>query len=108
MNNCILINQTFVNVTYESADNGDYSDSGFIAEKLEVSFRELVQLMKDHCHPSQSPNNGSTDIWYSSDFHTINFKTGEEQETAIHYYTENTPNAAKYWRLARKFADKKR
>ena len=41
MNNFIIISRTYSETTPESAENGEFSDHGFITEKQEVSFYEL-------------------------------------------------------------------
>ena len=104
MNNFILISRTFAEVTPESAQDSDFSNQGFICEKETVSFSELVDLMREHNEPSQSPNNGNTSVWYSTGFYTSDYSTGTDREESIHFHKDNTPNAAKYWRLAAKFA----
>ncbi len=67
MNNYIIISKTFSETTPESAEDGDFSDMGFITEHEEVTFSEL----------------------------------GTSREECIHFHTDNTPNAAKYWKYAR-------
>lgn len=104
MNNFILISRTYAEVTPESAENSDFSETGFISEKEEVSFSQLVDLMREHCQPSCSPNDGSPQTWYSSGFYTSDYSTGTEREESIHFHRDNTPNAAKYWKLAAKLA----
>jgi hypothetical protein len=107
MNNFILISQTYSEPTPESCENGDFSDTGFIDECKRVTFTELVDLMGEHMHPSQSPNDGNTNVWYSTDMYTKNYYKGIEREESIHYHRNNTVNAAKYWKLARIIADQK-
>lgn len=104
MNNFIIISRTYAETTPESAEIGDFSDTGFIDDRAEVTFSELVTLMKEHYQASSSPNDGSTNVWYSTGFYTSNYRTSTEREESIHYHHENTPNAAKYWKLAAKAA----
>lgn len=104
MNNYILISRTYAEVTPESAENSDFSKTGFISEQEQVSFSELVGLMREHSQPSCSPNDGSPQTWYSSGFYTSDYSTGTEREESIHFHRDNTPNADKYWKLAAKFA----
>ena len=101
MNNFILINRTFCETTPESAEFGDFSDTGFIAQDEQVTFSELVQLMKEHNHPSMSPCDVNTNVWFSTEFYTNDYSTATEREESIHFSSNNTPNAAKYWKLAR-------
>lgn len=106
MNNYILISKTYQDVTPESAEYGDFSGQGFLTECEQVTFRELVDLMKEHNESSCSPDNGSTHNWYSCYPYTYDFRKGITRTEAIHFHTENTPNAAKYWKWARIAANK--
>lgn len=105
MNNFIIISKTFADTTPESAEHGDYSDRGFIDECMQVTFSELVELMKEHNQPSMSPNDGNVNVWYSCSPYTTDYSKGIERETSIHFHRSNTPNASKYWKLAAKFAN---
>jgi hypothetical protein len=104
MQNYIIISRTFAEITPESAEDGEFSETGFITEREEVSFSELVKLMKEHYQPSSSPNDGGTGVWYSTGFQTEDYSTGTESEECIHYHKDNAPNVAKYWKWAAKFA----
>ncbi len=105
MNNYILISRTFAECTPESAENSDFSDTGFISEVEQVTFKELVKLMKEHNQPSCSPNKfNDLHTWYSTGFNTSDYRTATEREESIHFHNDNTPNAAKYWFLAAKLA----
>lgn len=105
MNNYILINRTYAETTPESCAEGDFSDTGFISECEAVSFRELVELMKGHSNPSNTPNDG-INVWYSTHWYTKDYATNTTREESIHLHHINTPNAAKYWKWARIAADK--
>lgn len=107
MQNYIIISRTFAETTPESIEDGDYSETGFISEHEEVSFRELVKLMKQHHHPSKFPNDGGTGVWYSTEFETEDYATGTERQESIHFDPENAENVAKYWKWAAKFAGHK-
>jgi hypothetical protein len=107
MNNFIIISRTYTETTPESAEVGDFSDTGYIDERQEVTFRELVKLMKEHNDPSQSPTNGNIHTWFSSHSYTSDYRTGTERAESIHYHRDNTPNAEKYWRYAYNAANKK-
>lgn len=104
MNNYIIISQTYAETTPESCEDGDFSDTGFVDECKQVTFTELVDLMKTHYQPSQSPNDGNADVSYSTGFYVQDYRTNTHREECIHFHDENTPNAAKYWKLAAKFA----
>jgi hypothetical protein len=107
MNNYIIISRTYAETTPESAEIGDFSDTGFITQYEEVTFTQLVELMRDYSSASQSPNDGSIDVSYSTGFYTSCYRTGTDRQDTIHYHKDNTPNCAKYWKLARKIADKR-
>lgn len=96
----ILINRTYSETTPESAEDGDYSDSGFIVEDVAYGFRELVALLKSHPEASCSPADGSEFEWYSTGFYTDDYTYGTEREESVHYSRNNAPRSAKYWRLA--------
>ncbi len=104
MQNYILISRTYTEITPESAENGDFSDNGFISENEAVTFSELIQLMKRHPHASEYPNYGSTHVWYSTGYEVEDYGTGTERQESIHYHPHNTPNVAKYWKCAAKMA----
>ena len=100
MQDYIIISRTFAETTPESAEDGDFSETGFVTEREEISFHDLVKLMREHNIPSQSPNNGGIDVWYSTGFQTEDYGTGTEREESIHYHRDNEPNMAKYWKWA--------
>ena len=104
MQNVIFINRTYSEWTPETAEDGEFSDNGFIAEKEEVTFRELVELMEAHDHPSQSPNDGSTDVWYSTEAYIDDYGTGTERQESIHFHKDNHPHVARYWTWAARAA----
>lgn len=107
MNNFIIISRTYAETTPESAEIGDFSDTGFIDERQEVTFSELVRLMMEHYEPSQSPNDYSKDVSYSSGSYTSDYRTGTSRQESIHFHHDNSDNATKYWKQARIIADKK-
>lgn len=104
MQNYILINRTYTEITPESAEDGEFNDNGLIAEREAVTFSELVRLMQAHNQASKHPNNGSTDIWYSTGYYIEDYSTMTETEESIHYHPDNMPNVAKYWKWAAKYA----
>ena len=106
MNNFILVDRTYSEITPESAEDGDFSDTGLISQDEEYSFSELVKLMKGHPQASSSPHE-SINTWYSTGYYTSDYRTCTEREECIHFSEKNTPNAAKYWKLARIIANRK-
>lgn len=104
MQNYITISRTYTEITPQSAEIGDFSDHGYISECEDVTFSELVKLMKMHYQPSYHPNDGGVMVSYSTGFEIDNYTTGTERNETIHYHHDNAPNVEKYWRLAAKFA----
>jgi hypothetical protein len=98
----ILINKTYSECTPESAENGELSDSGFIWEDAECTFRELVGYFREHTECSDYPAHSGA--WFSSGFSVDDYGTGLESETAIHFSRSNPAYKAKYWALAAKCA----
>ena len=96
----ILINKTFSEVTPESAEDGEMSDSGFVFEDVAYGFRELVQMMRDYPQPSSMPARGNTHEWLSNDYSIEDYRTGTERQESIHYSRANPAHNARYWRLA--------
>lgn len=95
----ILIDRTYSVLTPESAECGDIAESGFVSQSEPCSFRELVDLMREHSEPSCYPSRGGTCEWFSTGFET-DYRTGDDRETCIHYCRENPERMARYWRLA--------
>ena len=95
----IAISKTFEIVTPESAEHGDAESRGFEFKDEPTSFRELVDLMKEHPQGSSSPCSGDVHAWFTSYGETC-YKTGEERTTSIHFSRINKPRHAKYWRKA--------
>lgn len=98
----ILISRTFEIVTYQSAQHGDAEERGFLAENEEVTFRELVDLMRGH--PEASSSGPVTSRGWFSSYPQQNMQTGAEETTAIHFSRDNSPRLAKYWSKAAAFA----
>lgn len=96
----VLINRTFDETTPESAANGEWSNSGFIAENEVCTFRELVAHMKSHRECSCGPASADWNAWFSSGFEIEDYGTMTERQTSIHLSRDNKEHALRYWRLA--------
>ena len=110
MNAVLYINRTFTEVTPESAEEGDFSAIGFIEQDQPVTFRELVNYMKNHNEASHTIDGNwhpSTDTWFTCYSFTSCYRTGTERQESIHYSSNNHPRNAKYWIWAYKAANKK-
>ncbi len=99
----ILITKTFSEITPESAEYADFSNSGIVYEKESVSFRELVCLMVEHFLPSNS-GDISKYTYFSSGYFISDYFTATEREYTIHFHNDNLPQFEKYWELAAKVA----
>ena len=100
----ILISKTYSETTPESAEDGEFSDSGFVFEDAECTFREVVGYLKEHTESSCYPVSGDTSEYFSSGFSVDDYQTGTETETSIHYSRKNPSRKDKYWKLAVKAA----
>lgn len=94
----ILINRSWETITPESAELGCNEDCGLDAENEEMTFRELVDAMREHPECSSSGPVGIYD-WFIS-YGDTDYRTGEERVTAIHYSRGNPARNAKYWTKA--------
>ena len=100
----ILISKTYSEMTPESAEDGEYSYSGFVWEDCEYSFRELVELLRECSEASCWPATGSVNEWYCNEWGTTDYSTGEQRQECVHYSHKNPSKNAKYWRWAAKAA----
>ena len=98
----ILISETYEIVTDESAEYGDAADRGFNSECEELTFRELVEKMREFPEPS-SGGKVNHHTWFSS-YAERDFRTGEEETRSIHFHRDNSPKMEKYWIKAAKAA----
>jgi hypothetical protein len=99
----ILINTTFDDVTPESAEHGDSAERGYLAEDESLTFRELVETLRNASEASQWPlkaEDVSPWVWVSTHPYTEDYATGAERIVSYHYSHKNPPRNLKYWRLA--------
>lgn len=101
-----MIKITRIETTYPPFDDDepDYPGDGESSSIDDiVSFRELVDLLRDHSHPSCSHLVGDAYEWFSADTYT-DPHSGEFTESSVHYNRENPTRMLKYWRLAMRAA----
>jgi hypothetical protein len=85
-------------------DEEDYCPDGESDSRdEEVSFRELIDLMREHCHPSSMPLRGDAFEWFSTEAYQCPY-SGEYTEQSLHFSRENPPRMLKYWRAAMRAA----
>ena len=84
---------------------GDEGDSQYETQKLQVSFRELVALIRNRAFldPSCDPPSGSRHEWLSTEPHQ-DYRTGEWERESIMFSSCNPFRRAKYWRKAMRAA----
>ena len=93
----ILIHKTFCEITPESAENGDFSDSGYHWENEPVTFKELIEIIECHKNSSCYPVEPSVYTWFSNDFEIECYETMTERQDSIHYSDDNSSRNVKYW-----------
>ena len=99
-----MIRITKIETTYPApeSDDEDYCPDGdtytYTVDDT-VTFRELVDLMRDYSHASCSPASGSTREWLMTEWDQDCY-TGDCTENSLHYSHDNAPRSARYWRLA--------
>ena len=100
----LLIDKTFEIITEESAENGEVEDAGFSAVNESVSFRELVDMIRNkYFHSSQYPASRTTHVWFTSESEQ-DYITGEHRSESIHFSRNNPARKAKYWIKAMQLA----
>jgi hypothetical protein len=97
-----LISKTYQTVSPESADYGEYEDSGYCWENTECSFSEIVDTIRG-LEPSQSPITNPAFVWFTEHGDT-NYNTGEETNYSYHYSRDNKQGNLKHWVKAIKAA----
>jgi hypothetical protein len=92
-----MISKTFTEVTPESAEECDFSDSGFIYERQSFKFRELVDELEAISHASCSaPVTIHTYVTESAGI--TDYRTCVETEYCYHFADD--PKKVKYWQKA--------
>lgn len=96
---------TYSEVTEESAEHGDFSDTGFVSEDNEIEIGDeltlvevVADLIKDgyYCYPSSSVVDDST--WFETEPET-DIQDGTERTEAIHFNNLPAGTLAAAWRL---------
>lgn len=93
-----LVSKTYSQVTPESAEDGDFSDCGFVWEDVPYTFRELVELLdsREWSFDGSSISNG---------WNIIDYATMSEEEEQLHVKCP-TARHARYFEKALKLAGK--
>jgi len=95
----LIISRCFSAVTHESAEVGDFADTGHVYESVEFTFRDLVRELRDFSslscsHPGPFPD---ASVWACSGYEVSDYSTGEEREETLHFSRDNPPRSQKYW-----------
>ena len=75
-----LVNKTYSEITPESCEAGDFSDTGFDFEDEIYSLSELITLIKREGFYRESRG----DRWLTTGFHTTCYKTATDTEYNLH------------------------
>ena len=92
----IILSQTYQIVTEESAEHGDFEESGFDWQDVPHSFRETVELIKDDGFTIKSDTHG-VPTWLSTEAH-IDFVSGDSESKSLH--PANDKRSQRYWEKA--------
>ena len=88
----MLISKTYQITTPESAEYGDYAESGFTWESEKMTFKDLIsEAESSGCIYHEGCD------WLYSDSEIEDYSTGETVAYALHFDRENKPKDAKYW-----------
>ena len=93
---------TYATITPESAEYGDFEDTGFYAENIGFdTFAELVDYLERNGYNYWSDSRGTG--WLSTGFSVEGYATGEEIEYSIH---ANNTRSQRYLEKAFMFTNK--
>lgn len=95
----ILVNSYYSETTPGSAEQGENSDNGFVWVDCEITFRELVDYLKnDFTDSSDYPVSLSS--WFSTGHYVEDYRTMTEREETLHFSRSNPHYKIKYWHKA--------
>lgn len=100
----LLISRTYEVVTPESAERGETAEAGFNAEREAVTFRELVDVLREHPVPSSWPVREVGPWDWASSHEWQDYRTGAVETEGVHWHRDNPPRLLKYWGRAWKLA----
>ena len=88
----------FADVTPESAEHGDYEQTGILNE-WDLTFRDLVEELSSHRHWQLAEGAD----WFTSGIFTVCYRTGRDREETLHV-RRPSPRHDRYYQLALKIA----
>jgi hypothetical protein len=96
----IKINRTYAIITEESAEQGDFAETGMEAEGEMLTFRELVDAIREHYGEASSSGPVDSRTWFTAC--EPNIIEGGCTDRSIHF--ADTDRKAKYWVKAARLA----
>ena len=87
-----LVNRTYTEVTPESAENGDFSDSGMVYENEPHTLESLLHELQDCSELSVSPATQATirsRTWASTQYDTEDYTTDTQRQESVHIRLTN-------------------
>ena len=82
-NEVFYVAETYSQTTPESAEHGDFSDTGYECLGQFYSLKELIKRINDGGFGEHNWNRTGANL-YQSDSHTICYRTGTEQQNCLH------------------------
>lgn len=83
--NTFKISKTYQTVTPESAEHGDYHETGFVFEDKELTIDELEHELNDIGHVEWDSSTPRVDGYVTSIDPDTNIMTGEETFYSLHF-----------------------
>lgn len=98
----LLISRTYEETTPEAAAEGENSDSGFVYQDTEFTFRELVTELRrgGFSEMSSCPSDGHPRDWASTPHEVDDYSTMTYRSESLHFSSSNPPQKGKYWAKA--------
>ena len=105
----LLVSVTYEVVTPESAEDGDAAESGFLYQDDALTFRQVIDLLREHPHPSQSGPDYGPRSWATSEPvpDGCNMTEGAIYSQSVHFAHANPARKGKYWAKAMQYVYRK-
>ena len=75
-----IVNETYSEITPESAESGDFSETGFEFEDQEYTLSELISYIKSEGYYRE----GKSTNWFTTGFYVEDYATCTEKERNLH------------------------
>jgi len=86
---------TYTTITPESAEDGDSADNGyhdydsFESSEDESAVKQAIEYLRDHGANEPSSSHFHSGIWYSTEYQTKDYSSGEQIQYAYHLHNFN-------------------